>query len=120
MPDLMQDRSQPLAEDMATRQEQLQQLVAELLDEAKQQGASAAEAAVSSDSGLSVTVRLGEVATIEHSRDQGLGVTVRQYLGSQPGSDPRERARRLQYRPLHQRGSLRRAGGCRTDGTRYP
>ena len=70
--------------DMKSRQLDLQQSVEELLQEAKRQGASAAEAAVSSDAGLSVTVRLGETETIEHTRDNGLGVTV--YFGQRKGS----------------------------------
>ncbi|MEW8223122.1 MAG: metalloprotease PmbA, partial [Candidatus Thiodiazotropha taylori] len=69
---------------MKSRQLDLQQSVEELLQEAKRQGASAAEAAVSSDAGLSVTVRLGETETIEHTRDNGLGVTV--YFGHRKGS----------------------------------
>jgi PmbA protein len=62
----------------------LQQVVRDLLAEARRQGASAAEAGVSSDQGLSVTVRLGEVETVEHTRDNGLGVTV--YFGQHKGS----------------------------------
>ncbi|MEJ2619625.1 MAG: metalloprotease PmbA [Candidatus Thiodiazotropha sp.] len=69
---------------MKSRQRELQQSVEQLLQEAKRQGASAAEAAVSSDAGLSVTVRLGETETIEHTRDNGLGVTV--YFGQRKGS----------------------------------
>lgn len=69
-----------------TRQqiEQLKQVVADLLAEAKTQGASAAEAAVSADRGLDLTVRLGEVETVEHTSDHGLGVTV--YFGQRKGS----------------------------------
>ena len=59
-------------------------LVADILAEAKQQGASAAEAGLSVDRGLSVSVRLGEVETIEHHRSQGLGVTV--YFGQRKGT----------------------------------
>ena len=66
------------------RQAQLQQMVEDLLQEARQQGASAAEAGVSSDVGLAVNVRMGEVETIEHTRDQGLGVTV--YFGQRKGT----------------------------------
>jgi PmbA protein len=62
----------------------LKQVVRDLLAEARRQGASAAEAGVSSDQGLAVTVRLGEVETVEHTRDNGLGVTV--YLGRHKGS----------------------------------
>jgi len=42
----------------------LKTVVQQLLDEAKQQGASAAEAAFSVDNGLSVSARLGDVETI--------------------------------------------------------
>lgn len=66
------------------RESQLEQLVAQLLAEAKREGASAAEAAVSRDSGLSVSVRMGEVETIERTCDNGLGVTV--YFGQCKGS----------------------------------
>ena len=44
--------------------ERLSSLVADILAEAKQQGASAAEAGLSVERGLSVTVRLGEVITV--------------------------------------------------------
>ncbi|WP_457664835.1 metalloprotease PmbA [Thiolapillus sp.] len=64
--------------------EQLESLVADLLSEARKQGASAADAAVSSSAGLSLTVRMGEVETIEHNRDQGLGISV--YFGRRKGS----------------------------------
>ena len=64
--------------------ERLSSLVADILAEAKQQGASAAEAGLSVERGLSVTVRLGEVETIEHHRSQGLGVTV--YFGQSKGT----------------------------------
>lgn len=71
---------------MQNREEisRLENLVQSILDEAKLQGATAAEAGLSVDSGLSVTARLGDVETIEHHRDQGLGVTV--YIGQRKGS----------------------------------
>lgn len=65
------------------RHDVLQDLVAQILDEAKRQGASQAEASVSEGKGLSATVRLGEVETIEYHRDKGLGVTV--YFGQAKG-----------------------------------
>jgi hypothetical protein len=37
-----------------------------------------------SDAGLEVSVRLGEVETVEHTRDNGLGITV--YFGHRKGS----------------------------------
>jgi len=70
--------------DIHQRQDHFQALVDELLAEASRQGATAAEAAVSSDAGLSVNVRMGDVETIEHTRDNGLGVTV--YFGHRKGS----------------------------------
>ncbi|MFI0415294.1 MAG: metalloprotease PmbA [Candidatus Thiodiazotropha sp.] len=69
---------------MEQRKGELQQLVEDLLGEAERLGATAAEAAVSSNAGLSLTVRLGETETIEHTRDNGLGVTV--YFGHRKGS----------------------------------
>lgn len=62
----------------------LKNVVQQLLDEAKLQGASAAEAAFSVDNGLSVSARLGEVETVEYHCDQGIGVTV--YFGQKKGS----------------------------------
>jgi len=64
--------------------DQLKQTVADLLAEAKKQGASSAEAGVHAQQGLDVTVRLGETETIEHTNDHGLGVTV--YFGNRKGS----------------------------------
>ena len=63
---------------------QLKALMSDILHEAASQGASSAEASVSIGSGLSVTVRMGEVETVEHNRDKGLGVTV--YFGQRKGS----------------------------------
>jgi PmbA protein len=62
----------------------LKNLVQDLLDEAVKQGADAAEAGLSQENGLSVSVRLGEVETIAHHCDQGLGITV--YFGQRKGS----------------------------------
>ena len=63
---------------------ELKQLVSDLLTEAKKQGASSAEAGVHAQQGLDVTVRLGDTETIEHTNDQGLGVTL--YFGNRKGS----------------------------------
>lgn len=51
---------------------------------ARQQGVSAAEAAVHLSQGLAVGVRLGEVETLEQTRDKGLSITV--YFGKRSGS----------------------------------
>jgi PmbA protein len=76
--------SEIAANDTRERQARLEQIVEDLLAEAKRQGATAAEAAVSSNAGLETTVRLGEVETVEYTRDNGLGVTV--YMGHRKGS----------------------------------
>ena len=64
--------------------ENLKSVVDDLLKESQSQGASAAEAGLSVETGLSVTVRMGDVETIEHNRDKGLGITV--YFGNRKGS----------------------------------
>jgi PmbA protein len=64
--------------------EQLKTLVSDVLAEAKRQGASSAEASISVSQGLSTTVRLGEVETVEHNRDKGLALTL--FFGKQSGS----------------------------------
>lgn len=61
-------------------QEQVEQIVAE----AKRQGASACEVAVSLEQGLSTSVRQREVETVEFNRDQGFGITL--YVGQRKGS----------------------------------
>lgn len=61
----------------------LKTLAADVLRIAARQGASAAEVDLSEAFGQSVTVRRGEVETIEYNRDKSLGVTV--YLGSRRG-----------------------------------
>ena len=64
--------------------DKLQELVQDLLKEARAQGATAAEAGVSMETGLATTVRMGDVETIEHHRDKGLAITV--YVGNRKGS----------------------------------
>ena len=54
------------------------------LEEAQRQGASQCEADASVSQGLSVSVRLGAVDTVEYQRDRGLGVTV--YFGKRKGT----------------------------------
>ena len=70
--------------DTAARLDRLARVVRDLLAEARRQGATAAEAAASSEAGLEINVRLGEVETVEHTRDNGLGITV--YFGQRKGS----------------------------------
>lgn len=64
--------------------DQLCELAQELTALARKQGATASEAEVSEGFGQSVSVRKGEVETIEYNRDKGIGITV--YLGQQRGS----------------------------------
>ncbi|MGE5154267.1 MAG: metalloprotease PmbA, partial [Bdellovibrio bacteriovorus] len=73
-----------VTEDTKERLERLQHNIEDLLKEAKRQGASGAEASVGSSAGIEVSVRLGEVETVEHTRDNGLGITV--YFGHRKGS----------------------------------
>ncbi|MNQ62717.1 peptidase PmbA [compost metagenome] len=63
---------------------ELQARVERILAEARRQGASACEVAVSVEQGLSTTVRQGEVETVEFNRDQGFGITL--YVGQRKGS----------------------------------
>ncbi|MDH0896981.1 MULTISPECIES: metalloprotease PmbA [unclassified Pseudomonas] len=62
----------------------LQAQVERIIAEARRQGASACEVAVSMEQGLSTTVRQGEVETVEFNRDQGFGITL--YVGQRKGS----------------------------------
>jgi len=80
----MAQTAESLVEQAFPDEQRLEGLIDRVLSEAGAQGASAAEAGVSFDAGLSVTVRLGEVETLEFNRDRGLGVTV--YFGQRKGS----------------------------------
>lgn len=64
--------------------DRLAELAEEVIRRARAAGASQAEVAASINSGLSVSVRLGEVETVEHTRDRGFGLTV--YFGQRKGS----------------------------------
>jgi len=68
----------------ASRINELKEVVALALTQAHTSGASQAEADASLQRGLSATVRLGQVDTIEYHRDRGLSVTV--YFGQSKGS----------------------------------
>jgi PmbA protein len=64
--------------------DRLAQLAEDVIRRARAAGASQAEVAASIDTGLNVNVRLGEVETVEHTRDRGFGLTV--YFGKRKGS----------------------------------
>jgi PmbA protein len=72
-------------QDASRRQlDQLAELAEDVIRRARAAGASQAEVSASIDTGLSVNVRLGEVETVEHTRDRGFGLTV--YFGQRKGS----------------------------------
>jgi len=68
----------------ASRIPELKTVVSAALAAAARAGATQAEADASLSQGLSVTVRLGEVETVEYQRDRALGITV--YFGTRKGS----------------------------------
>lgn len=70
--------------DLEGARQRLEALAADALRRAARAGASAAEVGASLATGLSVTVRKGEVETLEHQRDRGFSVTV--YCGQRKGS----------------------------------
>src|SRR5687768_12431015 len=63
--------------------EVLQKIAQDVLDQARKSGATACETDISDGFGQNVTVRRGEVETIEYNRDKGLSVTV--YIGQKRG-----------------------------------
>ena len=69
--------------DFSFSKEQLQDLVSQMIQHAQALGASACEASASEAYGQSVSVRKGEVETLEYNRDKGLDITV--YFGQQSG-----------------------------------
>ena len=71
-------------DDTRERLARLQATIDDLLTEARRRGATAAEAVVSGSAGIEIAVRLGEVETVEHTRDNGLSLTV--YFGQCKGS----------------------------------
>jgi PmbA protein len=61
----------------------LKEIVADVLKYAREHGATASEAEVSEGLGQTVTVRQGEVETIEYNRDKSMGISV--YIGQRRG-----------------------------------
>lgn len=76
--------SSPSQERFSNSADTLRNIAQDMLDYARRQGATAASAEVSEGFGQGVTVRQGEVETIEYNRDKGLGITV--YLGQKRGN----------------------------------
>ena len=74
----------PVADDSHARLQRLSGVAQRLLEQARAAGASQAEVSCNEDSGLAVNVRMGEVETVEATRDRGIAVTV--YFGQRKGS----------------------------------
>ena len=72
------------ADDSQARLDHLAGLSQRLLDAARRRGATQAEVSCSEERGLNVSVRMGEVETVESTRDRGIAVTV--YFGQRKGS----------------------------------
>ena len=70
--------------DLRDQQAELTGLVEEILAEARRQGADQAEVSVGVDSGLSVSVRKGELEQLEFNADRSFGITL--YLGERKGT----------------------------------
>lgn len=66
------------------RLDRLAGLAEDALARCRTHGATQAEVTLDEDRGLAVNVRMGEVETVERTRDRGLGVTV--YFGKRKGS----------------------------------
>ena len=75
---------QDLQSDIQDIAEPLQDVVEQVLQAAGRNGASSAEVDASLSQGSSLTVRLGEIETIEHNRDKSLSLTV--FFGKKSGS----------------------------------
>ena len=73
-----------MAEALPHSLDELESLAGLILDEARRLGADAAECAISSDMGLSVTARMRDVDTLEYHKDQGVGITL--YAGGRKGA----------------------------------
>ena len=64
--------------------DRLSDLAREVVARCRARGASQAEVSLSEDEGLAANVRLGEVETVERTRDRGVAVTV--YFGKRKGT----------------------------------
>ena len=70
--------------DVRLNESQLRALVEQILAVAASEGATDAEVSANEETGLGVTVRRGELETVEFNQDRGFGITV--YLGNRKGS----------------------------------
>jgi PmbA protein len=79
--------AEPTAKEQLDPQAQLDRLAGlaqDVLARCRARGASQADVVLDLDRGLAVNVRLGEVETVEYTRDRGLSLTV--YFGQRKGS----------------------------------
>jgi PmbA protein len=74
----------PASDDSRGQMDRLSGLAREVLRLCAARGASQAEVALNEDRGLSVNLRMGEVETVERTRDRGVALTV--YFGQRKGS----------------------------------
>ncbi len=81
---LQQSTQKSLQQDVRDIATPLQDVVEQVMDAASQSGASSAEVDASLSQGSSLTVRLGEIETVEHNRDKSLSLTV--FFGKKSGS----------------------------------
>ncbi|MEP6484453.1 MAG: metalloprotease PmbA [Rudaea sp.] len=77
-------KSQSGADDSQAQLDRLADIAQDVIRRCRAAGASEAEVGASVDVGLSVNARLGEVETVEHTRDRSVGITV--YFGKRKGS----------------------------------
>ncbi|WP_240126353.1 metalloprotease PmbA [Thermomonas alba] len=73
-----------IADDSRQRLQHLSAVARQLLERARAAGADQCEVTCNEDVGLAVNVRMGEVDTVESTRDRGVGITV--YFGKRKGS----------------------------------
>ena len=73
-----------VTDDSRARQQHLAAIAQQQLELARTAGASQAEVTCSEDAGLAVNVRMGEVETVEATRDRSVSITV--YFGQRKGS----------------------------------
>lgn len=70
--------------DLTQEQKNINNIIKEVLAEARKQGADQAEVGVNIENGFTVNVRMGEIDVVEHHQNKGIGITV--YFGKHKGS----------------------------------
>lgn len=75
---------EPISDNSSAELDRLAQIAEDVIRRCRAKGASEADVAASVDAGLNVDVRLGEVETVQRTRDRGVALTV--YFGKRKGS----------------------------------